>query len=311
MGRNQNASRCDTVWFRLMRIRTRYAPSPTGDLHLGHLRSHLVTWLLARKSDGDIVMRVEDLDPPREVAGSAESILKVHEWMGLGWDEGPYFQSKRHRFYDSALSRLLEAQRAYPCACSRADIAALSAPHGELGAIYPGTCRDKRDIPAPHAMRFLVNDEDVSFTDGIFGSQNYRSAGDFVIRRKDNLFAYHLAVVVDDGLMDINTIVRGCDLLPSTPRHIELQQGLGFSTPEYFHLGLVLDAQTGKRLAKRWKSESLNELRAEGATPEMLLGKLAPSLGVQTEGDSIALQELLERFDLETARPFLRADYKV
>ncbi len=233
-------------------IRGRYAPSPTGHLHLGNLRTALLAWLFARCTDGQFVLRIEDLDRPRVRSGASGRMLFDLRWLGLDWDEGPdigglyepYIQSERQEIYTTYLQRLLDRGLIYPCYCSRAEIArAASAPHGNEGPRYPGTCRyltqvQRRQLEAHNrrpALRFQVDDErTVSFTDLLVGpveQQVQQTVGDFIVCRSDGIFAYQFAVVVDDALMQINQVVRGVDLLQSTARQILLFEALGFPSP--------------------------------------------------------------------------------
>jgi|SRR5579884_2510426 len=294
--------------------RGRYAPSPTGDLHLGNLRTALLAWLFARCKHGQFVLRIEDLDRPRVRPGATARMLSDLHWLGLDWDEGPdvggpytpYTQSERQEIYQTYLRKLIDEGRVYPCYCSRADIArAASAPHGEEGPRYPGTCRTltgvqrrEREASGRHpSLRFRV-DEDrvVEFTDLIAGTQQQhvqQAIGDFILYRSDGIFAYQFAVVVDDGLMHINQVVRGADLLSSTARQILLFEALGFPIPTFAHIPLMLDSE-GKRLSKRIESAGLQPLRAAGATPEQVVGQLAADCGLLENGTSISARELTE-----------------
>ncbi len=297
-------------------MRGRYAPSPTGALHLGNLRTALLAWLFARCAGGRFVLRVEDLDRPRVRPGATEEMLKDLRWLGLDWDEGPdvggpyapYTQSERQALYETHLQRLREAGLVYPCYCSRAEIArAASAPHGDEGPRYPGTCRHLSEARCKQleasgrrpSLRFRVDDERVvSFHDLLAGQVIQRvqqSVGDFILRRSDGIFAYQFAVVVDDGLMRINQIVRGADLLSSTARQIMLFEALGFPVPAFAHVPLWLDS-TGQRLSKRVQSEGLEPLRAGGATPEQIVGQLAASCGLAEPGESISAPQLAQRY---------------
>lgn len=282
-------------------IRTRYAPSPTGAMHLGHARTHLAAYLLARTRGGRIVMRFEDLDRPRVRPGSAESILADHEWLGLDYDEGPYLQSERIERYEDAVARLRERGFVYPCTCSRTEIDAIaSAPHGDEGPIYPGTCRSGPTHPErPAALRFRMPASPPGFVDLLAGrSAPGLGAGDFVVRRADGVFAYQLAVVVDDAAMGITHVVRGEDLLASTPRQLALFEALSRPAPLYLHLPLVRGAD-GERLAKRNGAIAIAEYRARGISRERMLGALGYSLGVLETPSPCSLDELRELFSLE------------
>jgi glutamyl-Q tRNA(Asp) synthetase len=232
----------------------RFAPSPTGSLHLGSLAAAVASWLFARAADGRWLVRVEDIDTPRVVQGSAEEILSALQRYGLEWDGEVLWQSQRIARYEEALERLRASGLVYDCACSRADLQrAASAP---LGAepVYPGTCRN--GLPAgkaARAIRFRVPDEVIAFEDLIRGPLEEhvgRQTGDFVVRRADGLFAYQLAVVVDDAEQGVTQVVRGVDLLGSTARQIALQRALGYPTPAYAHIPLVTNPD-GSKLGKR------------------------------------------------------------
>jgi len=232
----------------------RFAPSPTGPLHFGSLLVAVGSYCLARQTGGRWLLRMEDLDTPRVVPGAADEILRALERLSLAWDGEVVWQSRRTMAYEAAAQRLRERGLVFDCACSRKEVLA-SAPHpGEEGPVYPGNCR--HGLPAgrtPRALRLRVPEEPVCFTDGVFGAheQHLHSAvGDFVVRRADGLFAYQLAVVIDDAEAGVNQIVRGADLLSSTPRQIYLHACLDLPVPEYIHLPLAVDA-AGEKLSKR------------------------------------------------------------
>lgn len=280
--------------------RTRFAPSPTGQMHPGHARTALVTWLQARKHAGQIVMRIEDLDRPRVTPGSADAICRDHEWLGLDWDEGPVFQSSRDEAYERALARLDAAGLIFPCTCSRREIAEIaSAPHGDDGPRYPGTCRrgvTKSGEPA--SLRFRMSDPSPGFDDALCGWQpEGRAGGDFVLRRADGIWAYQLAVVVDDAESGISEVIRGADLLDSTPRQIALYRALGYPIPSFAHVGLVVDA-AGNRLAKRHGALSIASLREAGRSAEEVIGALACSLGLTGDATPIRAADLVPSFEL-------------
>jgi glutamyl-tRNA synthetase len=306
-------------------IRGRYAPSPTGDLHMGNVRTALLAWLFARSAGGEYVLRIEDLDQPRTRPGATERILDDLRWLGLTWDEGPdcggpygpYTQSERTAIYEDHLQRLQDAGLIYPCYCSRAEIAhAASAPQqdaddGLMERRYPGTCRhltaaQRRQREAGGrrpSLRFCVPDEcTVSFTDIIAGpqiQQVQQAVGDFIVRRSDGIFAYQFAVVVDDGLMRINQVVRGVDLLHSTARQILLFEALNFPVPTFAHVPLMLDEQ-GKRLAKRQSSEGIAPLRSAGATPAQIIRQLAATCGLVNPDTPISLSQLVQQYAQQT-----------
>ncbi len=296
--------------------RGRYAPSPSGDLHLGNLRTALLAWLFARCSDGKFVLRIEDLDQPRVRPGASERMLFDLRWLGLDWDEGPdnggpyapYVQSERQEIYRIYLQRLIDKGLIYPCYCSRAEIArAASAPHGNEGPRYPGTCRyltqaQRRQHEVNNrrpSLRFRVDDElTISFTDLLVGpveQQVQQTVGDFIVCRSDGIFAYQFAVVVDDALMHINQVVRGVDLLESTARQILLFEALGFHVPTFAHVPLVLD-EDGKRFSKRIQSAGLEPLRGKGVTPEQVVGRMAAECGLVDWGEELSARELAQRY---------------
>lgn len=229
----------------------RFAPSPTGPLHLGSLVAAVGSWLYARVEGGRWLVRMEDIDTPRVVAGSAEEILGALQRYGLEWDGEVVWQSRRTALYETALSELRAKGLVYDCACSRAELArTASAPLGRE-PVYPGTCRNGLAAgKVARAIRFRVPDEPIAFDDLVRGRVEEDIGGDFVVRRADGLFAYQLAVVVDDAEQGVTQVVRGADLLPSTPRQIALQRALGYETPVYGHLPLVVNPD-GSKLGKR------------------------------------------------------------
>jgi len=282
--------------------RGRYAPSPTGMIHVGNARTALAAWLSVRSRGGTFVWRVEDLDGPRVVPGMAEAQLADLAWLGLDWDEGPdvggphapYAQSRRADLYDAALRRLAAAGRLFPCRVSRKDLLSMaSAPHGGEEAPYPAALRPVkldadwferlRGAAQPDAaIRFRVHDRPVTFADRVFGTLTERvdlAVGDFVLKRRDGLWAYQLAVVVDDLAMEIDDVVRGADLLASTARQLQLIETLGGAPPAYAHVPLMVSAR-GEKLSKRDRALELRSLRAAGVAAEALTGYLAFSLGL-------------------------------
>lgn len=281
-----------------MEERGRFAPSPTGELHLGNARTALFAWLWARSERGGFTLRIEDLDRPRVRPGLAEKQLEELRWLGLDWDEGPdaggsrgpYLQSERALIYQAALARL--GDQVYDCFCSRAEIAAsASAPNGPEGdgPRYPGLCaklnqaqRSERRRTRPPALRLRVPPGEIQFHDEIQGDQSIdpqAQVGDFVLRRADGIHSYQLAVAVDDAAMGVTQVLRGADLLSSTARQIVLHRMLGNRLPRWAHAPLLLGA-SGERLAKRDRAASLSALRARGADPRRLVAELARSLAL-------------------------------
>lgn len=244
----------------------RFAPSPSGPLHFGSLIAALGSYLDARKNGGKWLIRMENIDPPREVPGAADDILRTLESFGFEWDAPVLYQSDRTEAYREAINQLQNDGLIYKCFCSRSEVQALGVA-GVEGVIYPGTCRTRPPGQAgsdeeQYALRLITTDRPVIFADSIRGSisQNLaREIGDFVIRRADGLFAYQLAVVVDDAYQGITDVVRGADLLISTPRQIYLQRLLGLPTPHYKHLPLVKDPN-GRKLSKRLGADPINTL---------------------------------------------------
>ncbi|HET9094055.1 MAG TPA: tRNA glutamyl-Q(34) synthetase GluQRS [Solirubrobacteraceae bacterium] len=283
----------------------RFAPSPTGPLHLGSLRTALVAWLMARSQGGRFLVRVEDLDPERSRREYEDAQLADLRALGLDWDEAPLRQSERRAAYDAAVAALKAGGHLYPCFCTRAEIReAASAPHGELPeGFYPGTCRGlsagerARRIAAGErfALRVSAHGERIGWRDRLFGE--YRGpVDDFVVVRTDGVHAYQLAVVVDDGAQRIGEVVRGADLVDSTPRQILLQRLLGLPTPRYLHVPLVL-GPSGARLAKRDGGATLAE-RTEPVTAT--LARIAHSLGLAQGREHVgSARELVAEFTPE------------
>ncbi|HXX68692.1 MAG TPA: tRNA glutamyl-Q(34) synthetase GluQRS [Polyangiaceae bacterium] len=267
-------------------IRTRFAPSPTGELHLGGAWTALASWVIARRRSGECLLRLEDLDAPRVVSGAERRITEDLRWLGFDWDAAPVRQSERRPFYESAIERLTAGGLTYPCDCSRAEIASVaSAPHEGEELVYPGTCRERdpnRRMKRPPSLRIRVPDAVVQYEDAILGpvAQNLsKQVGDFVLCRGDGVFAYQLAVVVDDLQMRITDVIRGSDLVGSTPRQIWLARALGATPPRYGHVPLVV-TDDGKRLEKRSSGITIAGLRASGVGPEAVVGALAHGLGL-------------------------------
>lgn len=283
----------------------RFAPSPSGRMHLGNVLCALLSWLSARKQGGRYLLRIEDLDTLRCPRSLAAEIVEDLRWLGLDWDGEMLYQSERTAVYEQYEAVLREKDLLYPCFCSRAALHAASAPHLSDGrVVYAGTCRalnaqqtaNMRQMRKP-ATRLAVPDQAVTFCDGVFGlyTENLRmECGDFIIRRSDGVFAYQLAVVVDDALSGVNEVVRGADLLSSAPRQIWLHRLLGFEPPSFVHIPLLCAAD-GRRLSKRDEDLDLGRLRIQ-CTPEQIIGALAFSAGLTESAAPVAARELVAEF---------------
>jgi glutamyl-tRNA synthetase len=299
----------------------RYAPSPTGVLHLGNLRTALLAWLFARASGRAFALRIEDLDRPRVRPGATARMLADLRWLGLDWDEGPdvggqlgpYCQSQRAALYAAAFARLRASDLVYPCYCARSELARIaSAPQqegqGESSPRYPGTCREltltqraEREAAGQRpSWRFRAPEGKITFHDLLQGEvvENIAATiGDFIVRRSDGVFAYQLAVVVDDALMGVDQVVRGEDLLGSTARQLTLFDALDYPRPtEYAHVPLALDT-TGARMAKREAAAGLDALSNAAKTAEEAVGALAASCGLWPEGTPATPAQVLATFD--------------
>lgn len=292
----------------------RYAPSPSGRMHLGNLCCCLLAWLSAKSAGGRVVLRIEDLDAERCPRKFADLLEQDLAWLGLAADEGgsqsgeagSYYQSERSGIYQQYYDRLAAKGLIYPCFCSRSQLHAASAPHRSDGqVIYAGTCRglspqeiaEKQKHKAP-AFRVKVPQETITFADGHLGAYAENLAqdcGDFYVRRADGVFAYQLAVVVDDALMGVTQVVRGADLLSSTPRQLWLYRELGLKAPKFYHMPLLL-APDGRRLSKRDGDQSLENLQNR-YEPEQIIGRMAFALGLQDTPAPRTPQELLNGFD--------------
>ena len=301
--------------------RGRLAPSPTGGLHVGNVRTLMLAWLSARAAGGQVVLRIEDLDRARCKPGFTEALIADLRWLGFDWDEGPdtggphtpYAQSERLDRYRDALRQLADRGLAYPCVCSRAEVAtAVSAPHDSTGPVYPGTCRD-RFADAADARRQTGRDPAWRFDSRRCPSVPWCDAfrpdaampdavDDFVLWRADETPAYQLAVVVDDLAMGVTEVVRGDDLADSTPRQRALIQALGGGAPAYRHVPLVLD-ETGRRLAKRTGATQVAELRRLGVRPEQITGLLARSAGLTDTPTPMSLPALAGSFTWSRVHP--------
>ena len=320
---------------------SRFAPTPSGRMHIGNIYAMLGAWLSARSSNDAVYLRIEDIDEPRVVPGAADLIMDDLQWLGLDWDGAPVYQSARHPLYEDALRTLQRltiddsgavtadatgnaTPLIYPCFCSRADIRAASAPQeGDRFMIYPGTCRrlaetNPDEVRARlaqgrrHSLRIAMpaSNSTIAFEDRVFGHQEFnvtREIGDSVVRRADGPFSYQLVVVVDDLAMGVDDIVRGRDLLRSNALQIWIRQALTGSTDySYAHLPLI-DNASGQRLAKREKSLDMGILRKHGATPERIIGYCAWLLGLQgdphsTHPQPMSAQEALTEFSWTKVR---------
>ena len=255
----------------------RFAPSPTGPLHIGSLTTAVASFVHARQRGGEWLVRIEDIDPPREMPGAADSILRTLEAFELPWDGAVLYQSSRLAAYVKAAEKLLRTGRAFRCSCTRSDLRSA----GKSGAArYPGTCRSRSDHARATSIRARVEAGELNFVDGLQGSRTvdlHATVGDYVIVRRDGLIAYHLAVVVDDASQDITTIVRGVDLLDSTPVHLHLQRALGLPAPKYFHLPVITNA-AGQKLSKQTHAPEVDSMDPRGAATQVLeyLGLLIP-----------------------------------
>lgn len=285
----------------------RLAPSPTGHLHLGHARSFLIAWWHARQRGGRVVLRLEDLDQDRSAQSYVDSTLTDLEWLGLDWDGKVERQSERVEVIRAQALMLQARGLAYWCVCSRGDIQARSAPHGpELAALYPKTCdgrfaslSEAEASGKPAGLRFRVDRQTISFHDtfcGRYGQDLTLTSGDFLLLRRDKVPAYQLAVVVDDAAQGVTEVIRGDDLLDSTPRQIALLHALGLPLPSYTHLPLVLDA-SGKRLAKRHASLSLRTLRESGVEATALIQFVLKTCGVTAEA-RLTASEAIPKFQM-------------
>lgn len=291
----------------------RLAPSPTGAQHVGNARTYLIAWLSARSRGGRVLLRMEDIDSPRVKPEAADQARADLRWLGLDCDDEPVVQSQRLAHYESALGRLQERELVYPCTCSRTDVTrAASAPHQEHeGPVYPGTCAHRCSADAarfdeqPYAWRFRVGNDSPSFVDRFRGPTQLdlrQMGGDFVVWKSAGAPAYQLAVVVDDAAFGITEVVRGDDLVPSTPRQLLLYQALGLRPPQFVHVPLVVGSD-GRRLAKRHGDTRLATLRAAGVKAESLLGLLAWSCGWLPRIEPIGARQLLSLFRLEMIPP--------
>lgn len=285
----------------------RFAPSPTGRMHAGNVFAALTAWLVAKSQGGRIVLRIEDLDAERSKPVYIDAVQRDLEALGLTWDEGPYFQHDRTEAYRAAYDELRERGLVYPCFCTRADLHAASAPHRGEKPVYPGTCRHlsdgERAVRAQQRMpaqRLIVPDREVAFVDQVqrsYAQNLVADCGDFLVQRSDGAFAYQLAVVVDDAAQGVTSVVRGVDLLCSTPQQLYLQELLGLPHPVYAHIPLLV-AERDRRLSKRDRDAALDALLARFKTPEAVIGHIAGITGLAPTCDPATPEELLATFDL-------------
>lgn len=292
----------------------RLAPSPTGALHLGNVRTFMIAWLRARQAHGRVVMRIEDLDHPRHKEGAAEQAIDDLRWLGFDWDE-VHVQSERRGLYATAIDTLVERGLAYPCVCTRSDVEAVqSAPHEGEQLHYPGTCRGRfqtwrqaasfiaanEDVRRQPCWRFRTPDgARVEFVDGFAGrySMDVSSRlGDFPLARDEHGAGYAIAVVVDDAAMGVTEVVRGDDLLPATPPQMLIYDALGLRCPAFFHVPLVVGPD-GRRLAKRHGDTRISAYRAAGVSPGEIIGFLAHASGILCKRKPTRLDSLIGRFD--------------
>ena len=287
----------------------RFAPSPSGRMHLGNVFSALMAWCSVRRQNGKMLLRIEDLDPDRCRTSYADQIKRDLLWLGLDWDTEAPPQSTRTKVYAAYFARLQKQGMIYPCYCTRDQLHSASAPHTSDGQpIYPGTCRRLTDEQRKEqwkvpAWRVTVPDRTVCFTDGIFGLQTEdlaKECGDFILRRSDGVYAYQLAVVIDDGEAGVTEVVRGSDLLGSTARQIWLTEQFGFAVPSFCHIPLLV-APDGRRLSKRDRDLDLGVLR-ERFSAEELIGQLAFAAGLTETDGAISARELAVHFDRKKIR---------
>ena len=281
----------------------RFAPTPSGRMHLGNVFAALIAWLSVRSRNGQMVLRMEDLDTQRTSGEFAEVLRDDMTWLGLDWDVETPPQSQRTAVYDRYFEKMMDEGLLYPCYCTRSQLHSVNAPHLSDGTyVYPGTCRNLTNPPQGRkpAWRVMVPDKVWSFTDRVQGDYSLNLAtdcGDMVVRRADGVYVYQLAVTVDDGEAGVTEVVRGMDLLSSGPRQMYLQELLGFSHPEYGHVPMLL-APDGRRLSKRDKDLDLGELRKR-LKPEELIGNLAFAAGLIEQYQPVSARELAQHFSWE------------
>ena len=280
----------------------RFAPSPTGRMHLGNMFCALLSWLSAKSKGGEWLLRIDDIDPDRSLKDYADLLMDDLDWIGLEWDGEPVFQSQRSDIYEHYFHQLQLRGVTYPCYCTRADLLATQAPHESDGrVVYKGTCRQLPPQPGRKgAIRLMVADHDMVCADGHYGEYVVnlsRQVGDFIIRRKDGAWAYQLAVVIDDALMGVTEVVRGRGLLLSTPQQMYLAEMIGFTSPMFIHFPLLCNSE-GQRLSKRDKSLDMGCLR-QHCSARQVIGRLAFYAGLTPSPDPISPKELLPLFSWE------------
>ncbi len=283
----------------------RFAPTPSGRMHLGNVFSFLIAWLSVKNKAGHILLRMEDLDTQRTSDEFAAVLRDDLRWLGLTWDQEQAPQSQRSPVYDRYFEKLMDEKLLYPCFCTRSQLHNVNAPHRADGTyVYPGTCRDLAEPPnKPHSWRVRVPEKIWEFTDLLQGPYRENLAtdcGDFVVRRADGVYVYQLAVTVDDGEAGVTEVVRGVDLLSSAPRQMYLQELFGFEHPAYGHVPLLL-APDGRRLSKRDRDLDLGQLRLH-LKPEELIGSLAHTCGLLERYAPISARELAAEFSWETLK---------
>ena len=287
----------------------RFAPSPSGRMHLGNVFSAMLAWLSARRQGGEILLRIEDLDPARSRKEYAEAVMADFRWLGLTWDRQSENQSCRGRAYEEAIEALSQKVLVYPCYCTRDQLHAASAPHASDGrTIYGGTCRhltaaQRAEKTKTPCLRICVPDREISFVDGLQGPQSMNLKtewGDFIIRRADSVAAYQLAVVTDDGSSGVTQVVRGRDLLSSTPAQLWLYELLELKPPQFYHVPMLL-APDGRRLSKRDRDLDLGVLRQRWK-PEQIVGFLAYACGLIDRWEPVSVRELALDFSWKRVR---------
>jgi len=283
-----------------MAVIGRFAPTPSGRMHLGNVFAALIAWLSVRSQNGSLILRMEDLDTQRTKPEYAQLLRQDLTWLGLDWDHETAPQSQRAKIYDRYFEQLMDAKLLYPCYCTRAQLHSINAPHLSDGTyIYPGTCRNLQSPPAGRSPSWRIRVPEGTRTvedrlQGTYREDLSRDCGDFVVRRSDGMYVYQLAVTVDDGEAGITEVVRGLDLLSSAPRQMYLQEIFGFDAPDYGHVPLLL-APDGRRLSKRDRDMDLGYLQLH-YSPQALMGKLALAAGLTETDAPVSPQELASIF---------------